>query len=132
MMAKSKNMNGSESKDHVRVIDMKSAAWKKFIHGCIANVERELRPSAPAKSKTALKEFRARVSRDHVRRRRKRFENDLDKLIETDPVLRAAMNRYTIRVLRETTKKLKAATKDLRGFTKVLKAKKLAKDRAVS
>lgn len=131
-MIKQKKTNDSESEDYVEVIDMKAAAWKKYIHGLIDIVELELRPLALTKSRAALNEFRIRVNRDHVKRRRKRFQNELDELIETDPVLHAAASRHVKKVLRETTKTLRAATKDIKALTKASKKKKRARERTPS
>ena len=125
-------MYNSKSDAYVDVVDMKTAAWKKYVRGLIDNVERELRPSTPAKSRVALNDFRIRINRDHVKRRRKRFQNDLDKLLETEPFLYAAANRFMKKLMRETTKKLKVSLKSIRASVKVLKSQRLAKQRASS
>jgi hypothetical protein len=131
-MNRVKKTDDSESNVCGELVDRKSADWKTYIHGFIDNVEKELRPSAPPKSRAALNEFRTRINRDHVKRRRKRFQNDLDKLLETDPVLHAATNRFMKKLLRETTKKLKISLKSIRASVKVLKSQKLARERAAS
>jgi hypothetical protein len=73
---------------------MRSADWKKMIEDLLDAIEGELRTSVPAKTKLTLNALRSRLGERDITRRRKRFDQELDELLTSDPFLRAATKRY--------------------------------------
>lgn len=71
-----------------------STEWKHDMKAFLNGIESELRPSPPAKVRAALQAFRKRLERDSVGRRRKRFERELESVLQADPFLRRATERY--------------------------------------
>ncbi|HEV2287513.1 MAG TPA: hypothetical protein VGR81_01010 [Candidatus Acidoferrales bacterium] len=63
---------------------------KKLLNG----VDKELRPTASVKLLVSLKAFRKRLDPDSTPRRRKRFQRDLNALLNSNIHLRAAAKRY--------------------------------------
>jgi len=68
---------------------------RDFIDG----IERELRSSCPLKSKTDLGKFRSRLNAKRLRGGRKRFERELEELLQSDRFLRQATERHLARVV---------------------------------
>jgi hypothetical protein len=71
--------------------------WKDWMRDFVDGIERELRPSCPLKSRTDLGEFRGRLDTKRVRGGHKRFERELEELLQSDPFLRRATERYFAR-----------------------------------
>jgi hypothetical protein len=81
-------------------------------------IESELRPSPPTKAKATLQAFRKRVERDSVGHRRKRFEQELEAVLESDRFLRSAARRFLYKQMQSA---LKAAAKAQDEAERVLK-----------
>ena len=60
----------------------------------IAGAQRELRSTAPAKTRAALKAFRVRLRARRITGGQKKFENELEAFLQNDPLLRAATERH--------------------------------------
>lgn len=71
-----------------------SAEWKEGMEAFLSGIESELRPSPPGKVRATLQAFRKRIERDSVGRRRNRFERELESVLQEDPFLRRATERY--------------------------------------
>jgi hypothetical protein len=72
---------------------MRIAEWKTFWEGLLDGVRQELSPADSAE-KAALDTLRTRLKKPLIPRRRKRFEDELEALIEGNPVLKLAADRY--------------------------------------
>jgi hypothetical protein len=70
------------------------ADWKHMIQDLLNGIESELRPSPPAGVRATLQTFRKALERDHVGRRRKQFERELESALQASPFLRRAAERY--------------------------------------
>lgn len=92
---------------------MTRLSWKHMMEDLLNGVEGELRPSVPFKTKVVLKAFGKRLIEGRVARQRKRFEEELEAFLQSEPYLRAATKRYlkkrVIVALRESTRLLKRA-----------------------
>jgi hypothetical protein len=73
---------------------MKFSEWKQMNEKLLNAIERELRVSVPNKTKAALSALRNRLNESNVARNRKRFEQDLWALLESDPFLKAATEQH--------------------------------------
>jgi hypothetical protein len=97
---------------------MPSNEWKQLMEGLIAGTDRELRPSAPAKTRVGLKAFRVRLSRRRLPGGRKRFEEELEAFLQSDPVLRAATKRYLGRKTKRAAERLVVVLKKVEAVVK--------------
>jgi hypothetical protein len=79
----------------------------------IDGVQQELGSSTPTKTRVALHTFRKRLDETLGRRKRKRFEQELEAFLQSKRALRAASKRYLRkkfrRVIKATTATLKRA-----------------------
>ena len=57
-------------------------------------IERELRSSAPARTRLALNAFRVRLRAARIAGGQKRFEQELERFIDADFAVRGAAERY--------------------------------------
>ncbi len=94
-----------------------STEWKHDMEAFLNGIESELRPS-PAKAQATLQAFRKRLERDSVGRRRKRFKQELEAVLESNPFLRSATRRYLSKQMQSA---LKAAAKAQDEAERVLK-----------
>lgn len=72
---------------------MRIAEWKAFWEELLDGVQQELSATDSAE-KAALDSLRIRLDKPLTPRRRKRFEDELEALIEDSPVLKLAADRY--------------------------------------
>lgn len=68
--------------------------WKHDMEAFLDGIESELCPSPPATVHVTLQAFRKRLERDSIGRRRNRFERELESVLQADPFLRRATERY--------------------------------------
>ena len=73
---------------------MTGSEWKDMMEGLLNGVEGELRGSVPVKTREVLNAFRMRLREARAVRRRKRFERDLEDLLQSNPLLRSATERH--------------------------------------
>jgi hypothetical protein len=78
---------------------MTIAEWKTCMGDLVDGVERELRRTAPLKTKLALETFKCRLAMDPVARRRRPFERELEAFIQSTKGLQSAAERYIGRIL---------------------------------
>ncbi|MFZ0640636.1 MAG: hypothetical protein WA020_03620 [Candidatus Acidiferrales bacterium] len=88
--------------------------WREFLNG----IEKELRSAAPSSTKLVLNAFRRRLDQDTSTRRRKRFEQELEAVLERNPFLRSATRRYLSKRMQSA---LKAAAKAQDEAERILK-----------
>jgi hypothetical protein len=72
---------------------MRIAEWKTFWEEVLDGVQRELSPADSAE-KAALDTFRIRLDKPSIPRRRKKFEDELDEVLQSNAVLKLALDRY--------------------------------------
>ena len=87
--------------------------WAEFLDG----VASELHPAAPESSRKALSALRSRVGECDDARTRRRFERDLDTLVENDRFVKPAAEWY---LKKRVPKDLRAATETLARAQAVL------------
>jgi uncharacterized protein (DUF2267 family) len=88
--------------------------WKATMEELIDGVQRELGSTIPTKTRAALHTFRERLEKNLGRRRRKRFEQELEAFLQSKPALRAASKRYIRKKMRPLIKATIATLKRAR------------------
>jgi hypothetical protein len=68
--------------------------WEEVMRDFLDGIERELRPSPPLKTAADLSKFRGRLNRKRIEGGHKRFEQELDELLQRDRFLRRATEPY--------------------------------------
>ena len=79
---------------------MTSSKWKAAMEDFIDGIERELRSSAPRKTRVVLNTFRTRLADARTMKSRKRFEQELESFLQSESALRAAATKYLRRKMR--------------------------------
>jgi hypothetical protein len=62
-------------------------------------LERELPVAVSAKTRVMLKTFKSRLNKDSVKRRQKRFEQELETFLQSKSYLRAASRRHILKIM---------------------------------
>jgi hypothetical protein len=73
---------------------MKLSPWKRTMEDLLDGIERELRPSAPARTRLGLNAFRVRLKAGRIAGGQKRFEQELEGFIDKHFAVRGAAERY--------------------------------------
>jgi hypothetical protein len=73
---------------------MSLEAWKALMRTSIDGIESALSVADPAPQKAKLADLRRRLDAPSVVRHRKRFEDELDALVESDVAMQIASRRY--------------------------------------
>jgi hypothetical protein len=100
---------------------MMSDGWKQVMEALIAGVNRELPASAPAKTRVGLEAFRVRLTRRRLARGRKKFEQELEAFLQSDPMLRAAAERYIADLIKQVTKRVRVVVRKIKAAARQYK-----------
>jgi hypothetical protein len=73
---------------------MSLEAWKALMRTTIDGIEGALSVAEPAPQKVKLAELRSRLEGPSIARHRKRLEDELDALVESDVAIQIASRRY--------------------------------------
>jgi hypothetical protein len=73
---------------------MSLEAWKAWMRTLIDGIEGGLSSADPGPQKARLAELRKRLEGPSIRRYRKRLEDELDALVESDVAMKIASRRY--------------------------------------
>jgi len=75
----------------------------------VDEIERELRPSRPIRSRAALNNFRERLKGKRIKGGHKRFEGELEELLQSERFLQRATERYLAKKVPEAIEAALAA-----------------------
>jgi len=89
-------------------------------------VERELGSPVSVKTKMALDAFRRQLSEGRIIRRHKRFEQELEIFLQSEPFLRGAAERYLTKKIGPAIEAAIAALEQARSFLAKVRTKRRA------
>jgi hypothetical protein len=84
---------------------MSLEAWKAFMRTSIDGIEGALSVADPAPQKAKLADLRKRLEGPSVARHRKRLEDELDALVDSDVAMQIASRRYLWSKVQEAVEK---------------------------
>jgi hypothetical protein len=84
---------------------MSLEAWKEFMRTLIDGIEGALSVADPTPQKAKLADLRKRLEGPSVARHRKRLQEELDALVESDLAIQIASRRYLGPKVREAVEK---------------------------